>query len=113
MAIIEPMKERSIKSGGKHTPIIYKIIVALLHWEILTAPTMHVINRANPIPRAGITLMTEATMLKIAIVSLSVVTLLNIMGAKKATIEYIEANTIVKIDKTNIGTDKNFFCILK
>ncbi|MEA4333904.1 hypothetical protein [Mycoplasma sp. 1232] len=107
------MKERSIKSGGKHTPIIYKIIVALLHWEILTAPTMHVINRANPNPRAGIRLMMVTTTLMIATVSLSVVTLLNITGVKEATIKYIEANTIVKIDKTNIGTDKNFFCILK
>ncbi|MFV9451400.1 hypothetical protein ACNF36_00515 [Mycoplasma sp. 4463] len=107
------MKERSIKSGGKHTPIIYKIIVALLHWEILTAPTMHVINRANPIPRAGITLMMLIITEMIANVSLFVITLLNITGVKEATIKYIEANTVVKIDKTNIGTDKNFFCILK
>ncbi|MEA4134275.1 MULTISPECIES: hypothetical protein [unclassified Mycoplasma] len=107
------MKERSNKRGSTHTPIVYKIIVALLYWEILTAPTMHVINRASPNPEVGIRLMTEATMLRIATVSLSVVNLLNIMGVKEATIKYIEANTVVKIDKTNIGTDKNFFCISK
>ncbi|MEA4162611.1 hypothetical protein [Mycoplasma sp. 4404] len=107
------MKERSIKRAGKHRPIIYKIIVALLHLEILTAPTMHVINRANPNPIAGIRLMMLIITAMIATSSLSLETSFNNMGVKEAAIKYIEANTIVKIDKTNIGTDKNFFCILK
>ncbi|UUM20645.1 hypothetical protein NPA13_01365 [Mycoplasma sp. 2045] len=107
------MKERSIKSAGKHRPIIYKVIVALLNLEILTAPTMHVINRANPNPIAGIRLMMLIITAMIATSSLSLETSFNNNGIEKAAIKYIETNTIVKIDKTNIGTDKNFFCILK
>ncbi|MEA4206202.1 hypothetical protein VBM89_01585 [Mycoplasma sp. 1199] len=112
--MIEPMNESNSKRGGIHTPIVYNTIVALFHSEILTASTMHITNNENAIAAAGNRVkVTLAFIMIIGNWPPELLVSLNRTAAKVDINPYAIKNTIVKMDKTNIGIDKKFFCILK